>query len=322
MAKKKKKTSKKNNYAISKTNKTLIAKSEALKKITEHIRDYLTLTLTIPLGNTALKKVHTNQWLFTNLPKEFDLANWTIIADALNSNQNRFGKTVKNKWYIESCDTTVEVGGKAEMKLKLNPFASSLNSYSEAVRSMQKAYTDAKAKKNNNNNKTNKNKNKNKTNAIVNGKNTSLRGGEGKFINDLVKKVCGNETDPLEKAKLIHEHIRKRQHYSYYTDSHHWSAKSCYENITHLNCADMSRLTRAMMASAGINCYVVHATCHYYTVLKINGKLYCSDNASSNSTGREFNKYWKGSSCRDPGATVWFKGKSSYYAVCGKNPCS
>ena len=97
MAKKKKKTSKKNNYAISKTNKTLIAKSEALKKITEHIRDYLTLTLTIPLGNTALKKVHTNQWLFTNLPKEFDLANWTIIADALNSNQNRFGKTVKNR---------------------------------------------------------------------------------------------------------------------------------------------------------------------------------------------------------------------------------
>ena len=265
--------------------------------------------------------MHTNQWLFTNLPKEFDLANWTIIADALNSNQNRFGKTVKNKWYIESNDISVEAGGKAEMKLKLNPFASSLNSYSEAVRSMQKAYTDAKAKKNNNNNKTNKNKNKNKTNAIVNGKNTSLKGGEGKFINDLVKKICGNETDPLEKAKLIHEHLRKRQHYSYYADSRHWSAKSCYENITHLNCADMSRLTRAMMASAGINCYVVHATCHYYTVLKINGKLYCSDNASSNSTGREFNKYWQGSSC-ESGTTVWFKGKSSYYAVCGKNPCS
>ena len=93
MAKKKKKKSskkKKKKNSISKTNQKLLAKAEALKKITEHNRDYLSLNLTIPLGSSALKNVHTNQWLFTNLPKEFDLANWTIIANALNSSTNRY----------------------------------------------------------------------------------------------------------------------------------------------------------------------------------------------------------------------------------------
>ena len=107
---------------VSKTNQKLINKSEALKKIHEHNRDYLSVDVTIPLGNKALKKVHTNQWLFTKLPKEFDLANWTILAKVLNSNTNRYEKYVKNRWYIEGVETNVEAGGKAEMKLKALPF--------------------------------------------------------------------------------------------------------------------------------------------------------------------------------------------------------
>ena len=89
-------------YATSKTNYDLIKKSEALKKITENVRDYLSLTLTLPLGNPALKQVHTNQWLFTNLPKEFDLANWTVLAEVLNSKSNRYAGYVKNRWYIDA----------------------------------------------------------------------------------------------------------------------------------------------------------------------------------------------------------------------------
>ena len=134
-----------------------------------------------------------------------------------------------------------------------------------------------------------------------------------------MKKIVGNETDALKKAKLIHEHIQGKQHYSYYECSNYGSAQACYENITHLNCADMSRLTRAMMSSAGLDAFVVHSTCHFYCVLKIDGKLYCSDNASSNSTGRDFNRYWQGSSCSS-GVTVDFNGESSYDSVCGDNP--
>ena len=129
--------------SISKTNEQLVAKSEALKKITEHNRDYLSLTLTLPLGNKELKNVHTNQWLFTDLPKEFDLANWTILADALNSSTSRFEKYIKNRWYIEGVDITVEADGKAEMKLTLNAFASSITSYTQAAKEVQKAHTQA-----------------------------------------------------------------------------------------------------------------------------------------------------------------------------------
>lgn len=300
--------------SVSKTNQNLINKSEALKKIHEHNRDYLSLSLTIPLGNTALKKVHTNQWLFTDLPKEFDLSNWTILAEALNSNTNRYEKYVKNRWYIEAVDITVDATGKAEMKLTLNAFASSYESYTETARNVQQAFTDATTKKTTSSSAT-----KNKTTAVKNGKNTTLKGGEGSFIDNKVKEICGNETDALKKAKLIHEHLRKKERYSYYECTRYKTPESCYKNLSHINCADMSRLTASMMRSAGIDCYVVHSTCHFYTVLKINGKLYCSDNASSNATGRQFNYYWRGSSCKS-GSTVSFKGKSSYDRVCGKVP--
>ena len=144
MATKKKKKSK--NPSASTLNRNLLKKL-ALEKMVEHNRDYLKLDITLPLGNKSLKKVHTNQWLWTELPSEFDLANWTILAKALNSNTNRYQGYVKNRWYIESNDITVNANGKAEMKLGLNAFASSLSSYSKEFRDLSKAYTDATTKK-------------------------------------------------------------------------------------------------------------------------------------------------------------------------------
>jgi transglutaminase-like putative cysteine protease len=250
------------------------------------------------------------------LPAEFDLANWTIIAKQLNSNVNRWEGYVENRWYIESCDISVDES-KAEMKLGLNAFASNFNSYSDAFKAFEKAYTDATNKATTSTAKTSASKST--TNAVTTGNNTTLKGGEGKYIDDIVKKVVGNETDPLKKAKLIHEHLRSKERYSYYECTRYSTPEKCYKNLSHINCADMSRLTASMMRSAGINCYVVHSTCHFYTVLNINGKLYCSDNASSSSSGRPFNYYWQGSSCHS-GSTVAFRGKSSYYANCGKVP--
>ena len=68
-----------------KEQETNLMKKKALEKVVEHNRDYLKLDITLPLGNIALKKVHTNQWLWTNIPKEFNLVNWKVIAKALNS---------------------------------------------------------------------------------------------------------------------------------------------------------------------------------------------------------------------------------------------
>jgi len=287
--------------------------------ITEHARDYLTAKVKIPLGNPALKNVHTNQFLFMDFPSDFSLENWETIAKALNSSETRYGGYSKTRWYIEGCTIDVDVKGKAEMSLDLNAFASTTKEFTDGYRALTKAYEDAVNKTVSSTKAKTTSSTKQTTNAVSNGKNTTLKGGEGSFIDNKVKSIVGNETDALKKAKLIHEHLRKKEKYSYYECTRYKTPESCYKNLSHINCADMSRLTASMMRSAGIDCYVVHSTCHFYTVLKINGKLYCSDNASSNATGRAFNYYWKGSSCKS-GSTVSFKGKSSYDRTCGKVP--
>jgi hypothetical protein len=299
----------------------VLEKKKAKELITENARDYLTAKVKIPLGNPALKNVHTNQFLFMTFPEDFSLQNWATIAKALNSSDTRFSGYSKSRWYIEGCTIDVDVKGKAEMSLDLNAFASTTKEFTDGYRALTKAYEDAVNKTVSSTKAKTTSSAKTTTNAVSNGKNTTLKGGEGSFIDNKVKSIVGNETDALKKAKLIHEHIRSKQKYAYYTDSKYSSAKACYEHIRAINCADMSRLTASMMRSAGISCYVVHSTCHYYTVLKINGKLYCSDNASTNATGRQFNYYWKGNSCKS-GSTVSFKGKSSYDKVCGKTPCT
>ena len=281
----------KNKEPSQKTLNYNLMKNKALEKIVEHNRDYLKLDLTIPLGNPALKQVHTNQWLWTNLPKEFDLANWTIIAKALNSNTNRYEGYVKNRWYIESCDINVSADGKAEMKLGLNAFASSYKSFTDGMRSMQKAYNDAVNKQDTNTGKKSS-ASKSTSNAIVNGKNTTLKGGEGKVIDDLVKRIVGNTTDELAKAKKIHQWLKENVRYGSYACTHHWSAEACYNNRGYLNCADTARLTRAMMSSAGLNAWVVHRYSnngHFWTLIKINGKIYASDQTGS---GSDWNTIW------------------------------
>ena len=228
-------------YATSKTNNDLIKKSEALKKITEHNRDYFSLSLTLPLGNPALKQVHTNQWLFTNLPKEFDLANWTVLAEVLNNKSNRYEGYVKNRWYIEAVDISVEAGGKREMKLTLNAFASSRSNYTQIDKDIHKAYTDAL--------NSNKNTNNNTTNAVVNNSNIK-NGWWGNWVTNFVKNTVGNETDVLKRCKLCYNKFRDHMYYKKYYDMEKTAGdvnklEGAWNNA-HLNCGDGANMLSAL----------------------------------------------------------------------------
>ena len=279
-------TKKSKNPSASTLNKNLLKKL-ALEKMSEHNRDYLKLDITLPLGNTALKKVHTNQWLWTELPSEFDLANWTILAKALHSNTNRYQGYVKNRWYIESNDITVNANGKAEMKLGLNAFASSLSEYASDFRELTKAYTSATTQKT-----TTTSASKTTTNAV--GDNTTVKGGQGKVIDDLVKGIVGNTTDPLSKAQKIHAWLKQEVRYSRYCCAKYKTAEQCYNNRKSLNCADTATLTCRMMLSAGLNAYIVHRSHengHFWTVIEINGTRYVSDQTGD---GSDWNTVWYG----------------------------
>ena len=248
-------------------------KAAAKEKIVESVRDLLSLKVTLPLGNPDLKLVHTNQFCKTELPEEFMLENFSILAKALNSTYSRNVGYSVNKWYIEGRTVTND-GEKFTMDLDLNPFASALLSYRDNKDNYAKSFTDAVKQAEKKEAKEAK----------------SSTGGEGKVIDDLVKKIINNEKNELKKAKLIHSWLIKNVSYKYYSCSKYKTAESCYKNRKHLNCADTARLTRSMMSSAGLDAYVVHAPGHFWCVVKINKKEYASDATSKQ---RKFNQVYK-----------------------------
>lgn len=145
------------------------------------------------------------------------------------------------------------------------------------------------------------------------GDDSGSTGGEGEEIDSLVKKIIKGKKGALEKAKAIHEWLRKEVRYSNYPCSQCNSPEECLKNRTHLNCADTSRLTRAMMSSAGLKAYVVHGPNHFWTVIEIKGTKYASDQTGD---GSAWNTVWYPSGRTSAGTTG-----GNYYKVCGDNPC-
>ena len=273
-----------------------LEEAKAREAIVNSIRDLYTAKIILPLGNPNLKLVHTNQFLFLELENDiFDLENFDVIASALNSTYNRFGGYVKNRWYIEKVNIKND-GSSGQMELTVNPFPSSLLNYRDTRNEFMDKFNEAMEKKKNNSNTSTT------TVASVKTKNTTVTGGEDKVIDDLVKKIIGKETDPLKKAKLIHEWLRVNLGYSRYSGTKYNTVILCYNHRKHLNCADTSRLTRAMMSSAGLTAEVVHGPNHFWTRMYINGKWYASD---ATSRYRKFNQVWK---------------NLKFYERCGKVP--
>ena len=140
-------------------------------------------------------------------------------------------------------------------------------------------------------------------------------GGEGADIDSLVKSIIKGKKGALAKAKAIHEWLRQKVKYGSYPCSQCSSPSDCLKRLTHLNCADTSRLTRAMMSSAGLKAYVVHHSQgpgHFWTIIEIKGVKYASDQTGS---GSAWNTVWYPSGRRNAGTTG-----GDYDRVCGDNP--
>lgn len=153
------------------------------------------------------------------------------------------------------------------------------------------------------------------SNSSDKGSSSDLAGGEGEEVDSLVAKIVGSETNDLKKAILIHDWLKANVRYSGYACSHYSSAAECIKNAGHLNCADTARLTRAMMASAGLTCWVAHHSegpGHFWTVIEIDGKKYTSDQTGD---GSEWDTVWYPSGRTSSGGTG-----GNYDANNGKNP--
>lgn len=283
-------------------------KAKAKEQMVNSVRDLHKAKIKIPLGNPNLKLVHTNQMLFTELSEEvFELANFDAIASALNSSYSRYSGYVFNRWYIEN-NTINNNGKEAHMELELNPFPSNVLKFRDEKNSFEKAYEDAT--KTNTSAKTSNTGKTGKTVKSVSTKNTSLKGGYGKWVDNKARKIVGKTTDALAKAKLIDKAFKAHIHYSGYSDlknpsesnEHRWKRK-------YLNCADGAQLLSALLNSAGVNATICHITTsicgHYIVMIKYKGKKYFTDCSGP-----------KGGLCNKKFNVVW--GHKNYDQINGK----
>lgn len=287
-------------YAVSKTNQDLIAKSEAMKKFYEHARDLLQVSLTMPLGNKALKKVHTNQWLFTKLPKDMDLANWTIIADAFRSNETRYVEYVENRWYIDGVDITVDASGKSEMKLSLNAFASSRKPYTDIAKEMRQAYTDALKNVTSNNDKDTTNAVSTKK-SVINEEWVRNYGVPDVIVNK-IKELCSVSNSDEDNVRAwfnwMDDNISWADYYN------HQRSEEEVINRGSGNCVDNSRVFRGGCLALGVKCNFVKNSCisHQYNIVYLNGNGIVVD------TGRDmasWGSHWGDGGCPEETEESW-----------------
>lgn len=131
-------------------------------------------------------------------------------------------------------------------------------------------------------------------------------GGEYASINEFVKKAIKGKSGARAKAEAIHNALKEKIRYSYYSCSHYpHDPEACLKNAGHLNCADTACLTRACMSAGGLTARVVHGPNHFWTEIQISGSWVASDLTgctgcqSRRSLGQVYNNLTKDSVCGD-----------------------
>lgn len=248
------------------TNTADIAKAK--DKIYEHSRDFLTCKITLPLGDTVLKNVHTNQFLFMTLPKEFVLENWPTIAKALSSSYNRFNgaKYVSNRWYIEGVTIDVDVKGTAKMTLDLNAFPSSTSKFSEDYRNMVNAANSSSTSTSSSKNKSSTKKTSNATNSNNTALFASKAGRDvGSNVANAAKLITQGCNTEEQRAYCIYDWVDRYVTYDlYWGDERGYTSSSILVNKV-ANCWDTAFLIYDLCSACKpkVRCEVYNGYYHF-----------------------------------------------------------
>lgn len=277
---------------------------KATEEIINSVRDLYSLKLKIPLGNPNLKLIHTNQFLFTELPTDvFTLANMEIISNALNSKYTRFSGYKLNRWYIEAVTITND-NSNFNMELDLNPFASNFTKYTEDMRNIEKAYTDS-FNNNQTSNNTQKKIVKSTTTGITLHDVKGLSKSDKAYVKTIVSKALQKVNNPqnkVQQAKAIHEYYKANHVYAKYYDHPKYDSKGfegCWKANQH-NCGDGAWILRDMFLCLGFNCNTKLGHKHYWCEVYIDGKTYYCD--QSGGVGQH---NWRSFSAKYNNNSVW-----------------
>ena len=130
-------------------------------------------------------------------------------------------------------------------------------------------------------------------------------------LDGVVQEIIGDETDDYQKLEKIHNWGRKNITYSTYECSNYGcDPVKAYNNRSHLNCGDTAVLLNAMYKIAGLDSYIIHGDYHFWNIVTINGKKYCSDGTGD----RPLGEVWSGNGHHN---TPLGGSKVSEKAICG-----
>lgn len=271
--------------------------NKALEAMSQSVRDLLSFEIELPLNNPIFKNLHTNQMLWTELPKEFKLTNLEKIFKILPSYKvNRGVPYQENRWYVEK--VVIKHDGKGPIaKITVNPFPSSYSVYSNAVKGYAEAYDQAFKQNTTNNNTT--------TSTSTPSDGTLAKSTGNTQLDNLIKGWISGKTTDLDKAIAIHNGLKSYGvKYSYYPNfpKSNGSISVAFQKAhAGLNCGDTSVLTVGSMRAAGLESYIGFRCDHehFFTVIVINGTKYYSDLTANSGqySQRAWNSTWQQNKC-------------------------
>ena len=275
---------------------------KAMSEVSKSVRDLLSFEIKIPLNHSMFKELHTNQWLWTELPTEFKLGNLSRIFYLMKAwKQNRGVEYMLNRWYIEKIVTKMDSNG-LFATLTLNPFPSSYSVYSDALKSYRDAYDQAYRQKE-------EQKTDGSSSSSGSGPGEPRLGNDSTETSDIAcatGRYHGHAGDnenfdncakkgyaqkgrnyynwarqfktPIELAKALNDMYTEAS--PMYSNHRHSNAEQTF-NAKVGNCWDGCRLVKCCFDAAGFDCIVVTGNIygygHGWNAVKHNGRWYTFD---------------------------------------------
>ena len=285
--------------------------NKALEELSKSVRDLLSFEIKLPLNHPMFKEMHTNQFLWTELPREFKLGNLSEIFKIMASyKQNRGVSYVENRWYIEKMVVKCDSNG-LFATLTLNVFPSPYSVYSNALRGYRDAYDQAfKQKEEQKEGGTSSGGGAGQARLGNDSTDTDsmacatgrYRGhaGDNENFDNCAKKGYAQQgrkyydwarqyKSPIELAKAL----ANRFSYEGYSNNEDANAEVTHNNggTIHCNCYDACRYVKCCFDACGFDCIVVTGSIyeggHGWNAVKHNGRWYTFD-LCYRDTGREW----------------------------------
>ena len=276
---------------------------KALDEMSKSVRNLLSFEVKLPLNHPMFKELHTNMFLWTELPSEFKLGNLAEIFKFMGSwRQNRGFSYVENRWYVEKNTIKCDSNG-LFATLTLNAFPSSYSHYASAFRDYSKAYDQAFRQQQETTDNNSGSSGGSGVGEARLGSDSEYTGdmacatgryhghaGDNENFDECAKRGYAQEgrayfdwarqyNNPLDLAKALAD----RFEYEGYSENIDANAEVTHNNggTIYCNCYDAARLVKCCFDACGFDCIVVTGSIyqggHGWNAVKWNGRWYTFD---------------------------------------------